>query len=456
MATDTPLGAGGRALVTLAGLALIAFASVAVNWTVRSFGSGLVAGLVVLPILAVGAWKLLKAAGRVDGDPTLVRLLVIALLLKLVAALVYYLVFQHAYQGSADAFGYIQQGKVLATQMRHGIFDTSQKNLGGFTFWGTGFMYFVVGALFVVLGPSRLVAFFVFTLFAFFGQYLFYRAFRIALPEGDRRRYRLLLFFMPGLVFWTAAVGKDAWMMLFLGVCAYGGARVLTGMRFGYTLLAIGVPALGIVRPHVAAFVIAGMGIAYIKRKVAKDPSLFRPLAWVVGAIVLVVASVVMLTMLQRFFHVDQADSNAAGNVLQQTAERTSDYEGSEFEPPRVHSLADLPLGIVTVVARPFPFEARNGPMFISSLEGTALLGLMLLSIRRWWRLPRIMFAEPYVRYAATFSVLFIVAFSYIGNFGLLARQRVQMLPFLFVLLALPTARNLRAAPPTRPGARQR
>jgi hypothetical protein len=37
------------------------------------------------------------------------------------------------------------------------------------------------------------------------------------------------------------------------------------------------------------------------------------------------------------------------------------------------------------------------------------------------------------------FVVAFAIGFSYIGNFGLLARQRVQMLPAVLVFVVLPT-----------------
>jgi hypothetical protein len=46
---------------------------------------------------------------------------------------------------------------------------------------------------------------------------------------------------------------------------------------------------------------------------------------------------------------------------------------------------------------------------------------------------------------------LFILAFSAIGNFGLLTRQRTQLLPFVLVLLAMPAR-----APVAEPRARVR
>ena len=44
----------------------------------------------------------------------------------------------------------------------------------------------------------------------------------------------------------------------------------------------------------------------------------------------------------------------------------------------------------------------------------------------------------PYVVFALAYTAMFVLAFSAIGNFGLLTRQRTQVLPFVLVLLAMP------------------
>jgi hypothetical protein len=46
------------------------------------------------------------------------------------------------------------------------------------------------------------------------------------------------------------------------------------------------------------------------------------------------------------------------------------------------------------------------------------------------------------------YGLLFIVAFSSIGNFGILARERCQLLPFFLVLLAVPGVRGRRPSAP--------
>ena len=72
----------------------------------------------------------------------------------------------------------------------------------------------------------RLGGFLVFAWIGFLGLLLFWRAFRIGVPDGDGRRYMILVLFLPSLLYWPSAIGKEAWMMLGLGLCAYGIACV--------------------------------------------------------------------------------------------------------------------------------------------------------------------------------------------------------------------------------------
>ena len=59
----------------------------------------------------------------------------------------------------------------------------------------------------------------------------------------------------------------------------------------------------------------------------------------------------------------------------------------------------------------------------------------VLAGLRPSWR-------SPFVVLCATYSLLFIVAFSAIGNFGIISRQRSLVYPFVIVLLTLPLGRH--------------
>jgi hypothetical protein len=90
------------------------------------------------------------------------------------------------------------------------------------------------------------------------------------------------------------------------------------------------------------------------------------------------------------------------------------------------------------VLFRPFPFEVRNVQALLTSLEGVSLLALCGLSLRRLARLPLALLRRPYVAFAVVYTCAFIYAFSSLVNFGILARERSQLLPMLFVMLCIP------------------
>jgi hypothetical protein len=118
---------------------------------------------------------------------------------------------------------------------------------------------------------------------------------------------------------------------------------------------------------------------------------------------------------------------------------------GSSFTPVPLDSVFGVPMAILTVLFRPFPWEASNAQLLLQSLEGMFLL---VLAVRAWPRLRnllKLMRTNSYIVFAVVYASAFIVAFSGFGNFGILARQRVLMLPFFLVLLALPTLEQERA-----------
>ena len=88
------------------------------------------------------------------------------------------------------------------------------------------------------------------------------------------------------------------------------------------------------------------------------------------------------------------------------------------------------------MLLRPFPWEAHNAQALVTSFEGVLLVALAWRGRRSLRTLPRRL-KESYVLFAVLYSAAFIYAFSSFGNFGILARERVQVLPFVLALLCL-------------------
>ena len=125
-------------------------------------------------------------------------------------------------------------------------------------------MCIAAGVVMAIIGVNKLGLFFVFSWFAFLATMGFFRAFCVTFPEANRRRYAYLVFFLPSLLFWTAAISKETMMYLSLGLAAYGAARILAHRRGGVVLLVVGTIVGIYVRPQelllfLGAFAIAGL-----------------------------------------------------------------------------------------------------------------------------------------------------------------------------------------------------
>ncbi len=96
-----------------------------------------------------------------------------------------------------------------------------------------------------------------------------------------------------------------------------------------------------------------------------------------------------------------------------------------------------LPQGMVTVLLRPFPWEAPGFLQKLASLEGIALLGFAVLRRRSIAASLRHIRIVPFLFYCWVLTILYSLTFQAFGNFGLLDRQRSLVLPALYVLLCL-------------------
>ena len=158
----------------------------------------------------------------------------------------------------------------------------------------------------------------------------------------------------------------------------------------------------------------------------------------VVGVALLGVVLIVAVGQLERFLGVDAFDRESVevtlDDVTAQTGQGGSYVAGTstDLSPSR------FPLAFMNVMFRPFPWQATNAQALVAAAEATVLLGLFVLGWRRILNGARTILESPYVIVCACYTVLFVYGFSSFANFGILVRQRVQVLPFFLVLLAFP------------------
>jgi hypothetical protein len=430
--TRIVVGIGGTLIgVTLTVIGLLLLVSLRM--------SGLPVALFLTPVLLAASWPAFVRQARRERDLGLAQLLMLALCLKLLGSLLRYWVAIYVYGGYADALMYHEFGTGLAMRFRAGDFSTGLDSLSG-----TDFIRFFTGLVYTVTGSSVYAGFLLYSWLAFWGMFYLYRAFVIAIPDGNRRSYARLLFFLPSMLYWPSSIGKEAWMLFTIGLAAFGTARLLTGRPWRGLALAGTALWLGaLVRPHVTGMAVLALVVAYLVARPPRRMGALGPVVKLFALVALVGVAVLLLGKTSSYLLEKGIDpQDGVTNVLGESARRTG-QGGSTFNAPSaISSPAKLPLAIVTVFFRPFPFEAHNAQVAVTALESTLLLCLLLSRRRGVWQALRHPRRRPYVAFVVVYSLLFVFAFSTISNFGILARERTQVLPFFLVLLAVPALRR--------------
>jgi hypothetical protein len=417
----------GSALIPILGLLAVGLVLLVAAGRLDSLSSEDIGALIVVAALTAITVPLAVVLGRLDEDRGLTTLLLAAFAAKMIGAYVRHTVLYDVYGGSGDAARYYDVGIQLADQFQQGNYVFGEIS-------GTRFMEILSGFVYTVLPRSELAGFVFFAWLAFLGLILFSRAIRIAVPDADHRRHDLLLFFLPTLVFWPSSIGKEAWMVAVLGLASYGAARLFAHRPSGLIPLGLGLWGATTVRPHLALMVLAALAPAWLARPSGRNRLGLSPYFRAFGFAALILVLLVVVAQAETFFGVERLDSEGAQEVATITEEQTA-QGGSEFANTRVRSPTDIPVAAVTILFRPFVWEANSAQGLVTAAEGLVLVALVAVSWRQLLALPRTMVRNPYVLYCFLFTLAFIVAYSSFNNFGLLVRQRAQMFPFFLVLL---------------------
>jgi hypothetical protein len=417
-------------------------------------------GLIAAPILLVGTLALLNRPLKRETSFDLRGLVLLSIGLRLICSF-------FRFFSPADANVYNIQGARLADDFRS--LNFTNVDIGG-NVPGTGSVRYLAGIGHLFTDSNFFATTMIWTFMAFFASWFAYRAVEIALPSADKRRYARFVMLWPSLLYWPSSLGKDAWMAITIALAALGTAKMLTRGRGGYLLCGIGLAGAAFVRPHVALLVFGAAAFAFLiaKRNTRKVPGQLGlgSVTKFFGILLLVIAGAVLAPATAKFLKVDSLDSSGVSAAFANTQTQTG-QGGSAFHPVNPNSPIGYPIAVFTVFFRPLPGELRGLTGLAASIEGFVLLLLCIIGWRRLLGAFHILRKEAYVTFALVYLAAFGYAFSAIANFGILTRERVQALPYLFVPLSLvkwrkkprdPRERYLasrglrtRLAPPARP-----
>jgi uncharacterized membrane protein (DUF106 family) len=246
-----------------------------------------------------------------------------------------------------------------------------------------------------------------------------------------------LIFFYPSWLYWPSSIGKDAFIAFGISLVVYGLAIFLrrSDLR-GLIFIAIGVFGVYMVRPHVAALLTVGLAIAFM----------FRPYKLGLLAPVLriaVIAAIVFLSMnfignVASFVRLDEVSLEAALDQYETFQDNAKG--GAAFTPVSIFHPLGVPHAIMTVLYRPFPWEAHRGAALALAVESSFLLALTIVRFKSVRAAIASVRSNPFLLFIFVYILASILVFTSFGNFSIVGRQRLQFLPLFFMLLAYPAA----------------
>jgi len=401
--------------------------------------------LIVLPPLALLGY--LGIQRMFSGElADLANVMLVGFVAKAAGTMARYWVSFDAYGGATDAQRYHSRAVVAVDAYWHGNASLWSVLPGG---TGTAFMERLTSFFYTFMGSSRLAAFFVFSFMSFWGVALFVKAACAAVPGLARRRYAMLCVFAPSLLYWPSSIGKEAWMMLCLGVATWGVALLVSRRGFvrATVFLFLGIGGAALVRPHIGGLWLVGLMPALLVSLLrGRGPRHVRGgglvdrlvLLALIGVALVAIGAVGSATV--RYLQPsgeENITSNSVTSILTETTRRTSEA-GSNFQPVVITGPTDWPYASVRTLVRPLLIEAKGLAQLVSALELTLFGGLVVANLRRLANLPRLVLTNPYVAFAMTVLFFGGLAYASFANLGVLTRQKSLLFPMLLLVLCLP------------------
>lgn len=381
------------------------------------------AGMFVVPVVIAVNVLLILVVTR--DDAFLRRCMISGIILKIACVAAYWAACAYLWGFSVDSYGYMYVGTHWATQAETlGRFPILQP------WYGTHFLQMATGVLIYAIGPSFAAVGAIYASAGFWGQYFAYRAFAKGAPKGNRKLAALFMFLLPSIVFWTSMVGKDALLCLGIGLVAYGFVQITTGLNsIGIVTSMSGLALCLAVRPHVAALAAVAATLIMTFRS-----NLRGALGTLTRLVIVPLAIAVTLYVAQNAAGAWQINDVSQGMSRLNYSERVTSYGGSSFSQG-----SSLPVRLAMapfLMFRPFIWEIRNPQMAIAAIESLWLAVLFWKGRSQIARTLRRAREVPIIGFAVLFTLEFAFTMSPgIGNFGLLVRQRVMVLPYTMLLL---------------------
>lgn len=288
---------------------------------------------------------------------------------------------------------------------------------------GTMFVIFVTQSMREIFGGSYLDYFLFYQFMGVWGLALLMRTMEdtAGVLETPLPPVMIGLLFLPGLYFWTSAIGKDPALFLACALAVWSCFRISSRwLWFGF---AVGIMVL--FRAHIALLTVISLALALVAgRGVPKIARVLLIFAAVVSAFYL-------LSAIQAQLQVDLSSVGSIANYVEvQTTAATQGENNTVVN-------AAFPIKLLSVLYRPLFFDATSAFSIIASFQNVAMILITVMLIRNfrlWMELFRSSLA---IRFATIHfvAIYLLLAFAYY-NVGLGLRQREMATPALLAVFA--------------------
>lgn len=275
-------------------------------------------------------------------------------------------------------------------------------------------------------------AFLVFNLFGFIGMLAFWSAMQqVIQPGGKPLRYLALsIILLPGLSFWSSAIGKDAISFMGAGLATW--AALNLGRR--YPAMALAALALLFVRPHMAGLLLASLALAM--------GLVWRGALWKRVVLGLVVLPAAIWSTDLALEYVGLGESQGIGEFTEYIESRQHHNlgGGSSVEIANM----SLPMRVLTYTFRPLFFDAPGLSGIVISFENLFLVVVFLWALSARLRGGSLNIPGFAVSFYVIFGVIsWVLLANTTANLGIAIRQKWMFLPML-LLVALACIASVR------------
>lgn len=379
-------------------------------------------GVVIAPLLTmIALWAVNKWVRPILGDVT-AAIVVAGFGVRMLAAVPRLL-------GGADSPIYHREGIRIAAALRN--FDFGVQT--GRDIPGTGSVRYFTGIVNVATGSTYIATFLVFAAIAFVGQVFFLLAADRALNSRQFRILAIALMLSPTLAYWPSSVGKESLALFGIGLSSYGAAKLYDRHWHGVWFVLLGSFSVGMVRPHVAMVLLIGLFVGLLARR---DHARGRMATHLTFLGLILVAAMLTAGATATLFGLESFDGVSDVNAALDFAQERTSQDQAQFVAARIESPLDYPWAALTVLFRPFPWEATTPASMVSAAESSLIFLLLLRALPGLLGKAGQLVQRGQLLYSVAFTAVFVFLFSAIGNFGILSRQRAQVVPFVLLFIA--------------------